>query len=154
MVAINPPGTRLAPLGAARATIPHDQWQAQVHAWMDAARLVVIGSPPSEPTPGLLWELEQVSNRSLWDRLVVVCPPLAPDGLRQRWARLAAAAQDCARRSRRTRCRLPDEPGRVLALVARGGQWLAATGERRDEWSYAAALRLLVETPTGPPPGG
>jgi hypothetical protein len=38
--------------------------------------------------------------------------------------------------------------------VARGGQWLAATGERRDEWSYAAALKMAVETPTGPPPRG
>ena len=110
VVAINPPGTRLAPLGAARATIPHDQWQAQVHAWMDAARLVVIGSPPSEPTPGLL----------LGARAGLGARPLGPAWS---WCARRSHRQGCAsggrgsprplrtaRRSRRTPCGSPTSP--------------------------------------------
>ena len=84
---------------------------AQVHAWMDAARLVVIGSPPRRPNAGAAVGGRAVPQRGLWDRLVVVCPPLAPAGLPR--------AVGPARRGRAGATTLapyalglPDEPGR------------------------------------------
>jgi hypothetical protein len=74
VVAVNPPGTQLAPVGAARETLPHDSWQATVREWMERAALMVIGAPPGFWTPGLVWELEQIDTYNLWPKTIVVSP--------------------------------------------------------------------------------
>ena len=61
VIAVNPPGTRLAPLGAARVTIDSADWQAAVATWMAQSRLIVFATPPSQVNRGLRWELEAVS---------------------------------------------------------------------------------------------
>ena len=143
VVAINPPGTRLAPLGAARATIPHDQWQAQVHAWMDAARLVVIGSPPSEPTPGLLWELEQVLGAQ----------PLGPAGGGVPAARAgrAATAMGAARRGRSA---APDARAVRVATARRTRPGTRPRGPRGPVAGGHGRAPRRVELRSRPPGGG
>lgn len=56
VIAIGKPGERLPELGAARLYVPHDAWQARVHALLDAAALVVLRVGSS---PGVRWEIEQ-----------------------------------------------------------------------------------------------
>jgi hypothetical protein len=140
VVAISPPGTALAPIGAARATVSADRWQVQVDEWLAQAQLIVVGAPPEHVTEGLLWELQRITDRGLWDKVVLLVPPVPDDEARRRWQELAQAAgtpsplQDP----------VPADPARTLALRFWGGQWHAAFAERRTEWTYAAALEALL----------
>ena len=61
VIAVNPPGTKLAPLGAARETIDSTDWQSVVSAWMARSIMIVFVAPPGQVTQGLHWELETVS---------------------------------------------------------------------------------------------
>ncbi|MBL7551420.1 hypothetical protein I6A60_26695 [Frankia sp. AgB1.9] len=54
VVAINPPGMTLPPLGAARATMSDVDWQSRIDEWMKQGALVVIAVPPFALTAGLL----------------------------------------------------------------------------------------------------
>lgn len=156
VIAVNPPKTRLAPLGAARETIDSDDWQSVVAGWMAEARLVVFVTPPNQVTPGLLWELETVSARGWWDKALVVVPPVRAAKLQARWQQFWA-----------------ERPGwpftvpgaisdpQALVLAFRNDQWQVTAADRRSEWSYGAALthllgdsrRLAPDTPGRAAPG-
>jgi hypothetical protein len=112
---------------------------------MRTARLVVIELPPEEPTPGILWELDQVAGLAIWDRLLVVTPPLRPQQVRDRWGRLWIAVADRPSLAAFA-LRLPDEPARILTLRFRAGSWTAGTAAIRNEWTYAQAIRAVVST--------
>ncbi|HJY94565.1 MAG TPA: hypothetical protein VJ371_06400, partial [Streptosporangiaceae bacterium] len=142
VIAVNPPKTRLAPLGAARETIDSDDWQSVVAGWMAEARLVVFVTPPNQVTPGLLWELETVSARGLWDKALVVVPPVRAQKLQDRWQKFWA-----------------ERPGwpftvpgaisdpQALVLAFRNDRWQVTAAARRSEWSYGAALTHLLGDP-------
>ena len=136
VVAINPPGTQLAPIGAARETLPNDSWQATVREWMERAALIVIGAPPGAWTPGLVWELEQIDTSNLWQKTIIVSPPLADDQLRWRWFAFATSgpANWPFRRG------LPADPALILTLTRRSDELVAFTANTRTEWSYRAAI--------------
>ena len=68
VIAVNPPGTTLAPLGAARQTIDSADWQAAAATWMAQSRLIVFAAPPSEVDRGLRWKLEAVSGTATGTR--------------------------------------------------------------------------------------
>jgi hypothetical protein len=143
VVAINPPGTQLAPIGAARETLPHDSWQATVREWMERAALIVIGAPPGAWTPGLVWELEQIDTCNLWPKTIVVSPPLADDQLRRRWYAFATSgpANWPFRRG------LPADPAILLTLTRRSDELVAFTADTRTEWSYSAAIAAAATLP-------
>ena len=88
VIAVNPPGTRLAPLGAARETIDSADWQAAVATWMARSRLIVFATPPSQVNQGLQWELEAVSVYGYWDKALIVVPPVRAEKLQARWREL------------------------------------------------------------------
>jgi len=148
VIAVNPPGIRLAPLGAARETIDSADWQAVVAGWMAEAGLVVSVAPPGRVTPGLLWELETVSARGFWDKTLVVVPPVRADKLQDRWQQFWA-----------------ERPGwpftvpgalsdpQALVLAYRNGHWQVTAADRRTEWSYGAALAHVLGDPRRPAPG-
>ena len=140
VVAINPPGTRLAPLGAARETMPHDAWQGRVDDWINHAALVVISSPPSVASPGLVWELQQVTDRGRWGNTLIVVPPVPDAQVRWRFQAFASAGAE----RWPFRSPLPADPARILTLSRRGGHWQATTADRRNEWSYGAAIDAAV----------
>ena len=140
VVAVNPPGTRLAPLGAARETLPPDSWRPVVDSWMGHAALVVICAPPGEPSPGLVWELHEITRQGLWARTVVVAPPLPADHLRWRWDAITQASNEAWRFP----FELPVDPAGIMALTRRNGRWVAITAGLRDEWAYAAALQAVA----------
>jgi hypothetical protein len=143
VVAINPPGTQLAPIGAARETLPHDSWQATVREWMERAALIVIGAPPGAWTPGLVWELEQVDTCNLWPKTIVVSPPLADDQLRWRWFAFATSGPP----NWPFRRGLPADPAILLTLTRRSDGLVAFTADTRTEWSYSAAIAAAATLP-------
>lgn len=145
VVAINPPGTSLAPLGAARATMPAEGWQSQVEEWLKVARLIVIAAPPQQVTEGLMWELGRLAE---WDKVAVVVLPTPDDETRRRWRELTSHIGQGSP----FRTPLPIDPALALVLRYDVNHWRVASATKRTEWTYAAALeamvpRLRVSTP-------
>ena len=143
VIAVNPPGTRLAPLGAARETIDSADWQSVVAGWMAQSALIVFMAPPNRVTEGLEWELRAVADHGQWDKALVVVPPVQAAQLQARWRAFGTAigwlwpfsvAGPLA------------DPGALL-LAFRHGRWGMITADRRTEWSYAAALNWALGDP-------
>ncbi len=151
VVAVNRPGTRLAPLGAARESLPDDRWQEEVDDWMRRASWIVVSAAPEQVPPGLEWELDQITKRTLWERTLLVLPPITDAELRARWARFAEVLATRAP----ARGPLPLDPAAVLVCrMSAEGVWTALGAVRRDEWSYAAALDAVLQPDPVEPPTG
>ena len=141
VIAVNPPGTRLAPLGAARETIDSADWQAAVATWMAQSRLIVFATPPSQVNPGLRWELEAVSAHGYWDKALIVVPPVRAEQLQARWRGLLGAGL--------WPFTVPgpvDDP-HALVLALGNDRWHVISADRRTEWSYSAALERALGDP-------
>ena len=141
VIAVNQPGTRLAPLGAARETIDSADWQAAVATWMAQSRLIVFATPPSQVNQGLQWELEAVSGHGYWDKALIVVPPVRAEQLQARWRGLLGMGL--------WPFTVPgpvDDP-HALALALTNGQWQVISADRRSEWSYSAALEQALGDP-------
>jgi hypothetical protein len=141
VIAVNQPGTRLAPLGAARETIGDADWKAAVATWMAQSRLIVFATPPSDVKDGLRWELEAVSEHGYWDKALILVPPVRAEQLQARWHGLLGM--------RVWPFTVPgpvDDP-HALALALTNGQWQVISADRRSEWSYSAALEQALGDP-------
>ena len=141
VIALNPPGTKLSPLGAARTTLGNEAWQDTISGWMAGAAAIVVAAPPHTTTPGLEWELQQIHAGGLWPKTFFVCPAVADDPSRNRWASfhpvLSSLVPDAGW--------LPADPALVLAAMLRPGQgWSVVTATRRTEWTYSEALREMT----------
>jgi hypothetical protein len=141
VIAVNPPGTKLPPLGAARETIDSADWQSAITAWMKQCALIVFVAPPSQVTQGLQWELQTVSANRHWDKALVIVPPVSPERLEQRWQALLGT---CAGLWPFT-VPLPADDPRALALAFRQSEWKVIIANRRTEWSYSAALKEALD---------
>ena len=152
VVALNPPGTDLAPIGAARETLPADDWQSTIAGWMTDARLIVVGAPPEVITPGFGWELHAVDAQGLWSKTLLVLPPVPDARMRTRWNRFTTVFTDTAMADHP----LPSDPARTLALLGSpAAGWFAVIAVQRTEWTYAEALvaATTMTTPTLPQAG-
>jgi hypothetical protein len=146
VIAVNPPGTKLAPLGAARETIDSADWQSVVAAWMARSIMIVFVAPPGQVTQGLRWELETVSANRHWNKTLLVVPPVPPEDLQRRWRGFLDAC------TRLFTSPLPAEDPRALVVAYRNSAWMVITADRRTEWSYSAALKqALDDSPQAPP---
>jgi hypothetical protein len=135
VTAVNPPGTRLAPLGAARETLSDHDWQETIDERIRGPSWKVVCAPPREMSRGFAWELGQLSAQG-WRRTVFVLPPVPDSEMRKRWGGFTAAFDQGS-----TVRPLPVDPALALAATLRpDGAWTAIVADRRDEWSYAAAL--------------
>ena len=143
VIALNPPGTRLAPLGAARDTIDSADWQSAVAGWMARSALIVFLAPPSRVSQGLQWELRAVAEHGQWDKALVVVPPVPAGQLQARWRAFGTA---CAGLWPFTVAGPLADRG-ALVLAFRHGRWDLTTADRRTEWSYAAALERVLGDP-------
>jgi hypothetical protein len=141
VIAVNPPGTKLAPLGAARETLDPADWQSAIATWMEQSTLIVFIAPPERVTEGLLWELQAVSTNRRWDKTLIIVPPVSPEQLERRWQALLNA---CARLWPFT-YPLPAADPRALVLAFRNNEWTVVIADRRTEWSYSAALKRAVD---------
>lgn len=146
VIAVNQPGTKLAPLGAARETIDSSDWQSVVAAWMARSIMIVFVAPPSQVTQGLRWELETVSANRHWNKTLLVIPPVPLEDLQRRWQGFLGA---CARLFTAP---LPAGDPRALVVAYRNSRWMVITADRRTEWSYSAALKQALDDSSQAPP--
>jgi hypothetical protein len=135
-VAVGEPGERLAPIGAARTNHDDAGGRAGVETWMARAGLIVI---TVGRTAGLAWEVARVAEFGLWDRTVLLFPPIPTHELEDRWQRLVATA---AQSGAPLEAKL-ELPGVVLARVD-GQRLVAYAGVERDEWHYESALTAAL----------
>lgn len=91
VVALGRPRDYLPPIGAARRYVEDAVWQVEITRLMDAAGAVLL---VAGHTPGLLWEVQQLAQRSLLAKLIIVFPPLPPTELNSRWLRIRNALEE------------------------------------------------------------
>lgn len=129
VVALNPPGTDLAPIGAARETLAADHWQSTITGWMTDAQLIVVGAAPEAISPGFGWELRAGDSHRLWFKTLLVLPPVRNSMMHARWERFTKVFADTAM----ARHPIPLDPASMLVLlgsIATG--WSAVTADRVD----------------------
>jgi hypothetical protein len=142
VVALNPPGIHLAPLGAARETLAADEhWQATITDWMTKARLLVVGAAPKAISPGLDWELHAIDAHGLWPKTLLVLPPVPAIAIHARWDKFAKVFTDTTM-GRHPLALDPEWTLAIFGSVATG--WSAITAEQRTEWTYAEALAIAT----------
>jgi hypothetical protein len=137
VIAVNPPRTRLAPLGAARETIDSADWQSVVAGLMARSSLIVLVAPGRKVTDGLRWELESVSAGNYLDKALIVVPPVRAEDLQRRWQEF----QHEGARLWPFTVPGPVADPHALVLAFRHPRWTVIGADRRTEWSYGAALR-------------
>jgi MFS family permease len=137
VVALNPSGTDLAPIGAARETLAADHWQTKIADWMAAAQLIVVGAAPETTSEGFEWELREIDSQELWSKTLLVLPPVPDVTMRARWDRFTKVFTDTAM----ARHPIPYDPARTLAFLGSPtAGWSAITADQRTEWTYTEAL--------------
>jgi hypothetical protein len=136
VIALNPPGTKLAPLGAARETLDSAAWEATIAGWMRRSAVIVFVAPPGLVTPGLTWELQHVSANQYWDKTLILVPPVPAGLLRARWQAFLAAFAGLWPFTLPLATAVPGP----LALTFRNAAWTAIGADRQNEWAYSAAI--------------
>jgi hypothetical protein len=141
VIAVNPPERKLAPLGAARETLDSDDWQATISEWMSRSVAIVFIMPPGQVTRGLTWELQQVSANQYWAKTLIIVPPVRASLLHVRWQEFLAAWGVVWPFT----FPLPATSS-PLALTFRNDIWTAIRADRRDEWTYSAAIKEALDS--------
>jgi hypothetical protein len=138
VVAVSPPGTLLAPLGAARTTLPMDDWEEWVRSQSQSALCVVIGATPDAIRPGFGAELRMVAEQLGHQRLMLV---VAPVRRREFWRRWSAFLHTVvAREPFRTLGTIPVPEGAQILCRSREQDWCVYGARRRTEASYLLAI--------------
>ena len=140
VIALNPPGTTLPPMGAARATLDPAEWQSTVAIWMERSAQIVFSAPPRSITQGLLWEFNEVSVNKYWDKSIIVIPPIPSRALSERWCEFLPACQAILP----SKFSHPADTHNILLLASRDGRWTTIIARRKSEWSYSAALKHVL----------
>jgi hypothetical protein len=141
VIALNPPGTTLPPLGAARATLDSAQWQSTISKWMEQAAQIVFLAPPRKVTDGLLWELKRIATNKYWGKTLIIVPPVTMQALGRRWQAFLPA---CEAFWPSTFPLPPYEPS-ALVFSFRNNKWTMIIARRKSEWSYSAALEQILD---------
>jgi hypothetical protein len=129
------------PLGASRKRLSDDEWRAGVLSRMDDAALVVIAIGS---TDGLLWELEAATRNGHLDRVLLVVPPDDDDSIDARWRATARAIAEAGGPT----IFAPVNAAEILvARLGHDGLGEVIVADRRDEYSYVAALERAVLAP-------
>lgn len=81
--AIGRPGEPLPPLGAARMYVRETDWKNRVQQLIGTSRLIVVVLGKTE---GLGWEISTISKLGIWDKTIIVFPPVGVADLQDRWA--------------------------------------------------------------------
>ncbi len=72
LIAIGRPGEKLPPPGAGRCYLAHDEWQSEVSEYLrECQRVVVILGT----TPGLAWEIRQLQEMNVPEKVILLLPP-------------------------------------------------------------------------------
>jgi hypothetical protein len=89
VIAIGRPGELLTPIGAARLWLDNSAWQDGVHILLDECQYVVMVMGRTHNKEGkkvgLAWEVEQIHERDLLSKLILVMPPVSEHEAEKRW---------------------------------------------------------------------
>lgn len=100
VIACGQPGTRVAPLGAARFWVAHEHWQNVVEELLTEAQCIVMvmgrlrgvdpsadptSLPPLEKMAGLTWEARRLFLLPDRRRVVLLMPPVDEEEAKVRW---------------------------------------------------------------------
>ena len=146
VIAVDPPGTRLSRLGAAKTLLPHDNWFDRVAEWAQGAYAVVVSAAPEEIRPGLLQELEMIAERLPHGRVVLVLGPHR----RKADTRAAIERFQAAVRSFPLFSDLAERPVADGTLVLahlpnlERGTWQGWSARYRTAWTYTAAVHQAM----------
>jgi hypothetical protein len=82
VVAIGRPGERLPPPGFGRTWVSDEEWKGKVANCLDECQkaVLILGS-----TSGLTWEIDQLFEKNVPEKVVLVLPPLGEAAARSRW---------------------------------------------------------------------
>lgn len=146
VVAIGRPGESLSPLGAAREYVHGPDWQERVTGLLGECEWVVaiLGSGD-----GLKWEYEQIAQRGLAARFVLVVPPVAPEAFRERWD-LFAQAFPLATGVDLTEARRLG--GAMCAIFPEGREPVLFCSKYRNETAYDVVMSMLFVSGSLPLP--
>ena len=138
VIAIAPPGTRLPPIGAARASFSNEEWQQHVEHYARTARAVVLSATPREVRAGFGWEIDLVAHRLGHRRVMVVLGPWSKSQLAGRWRQFCQAVSHLPLFAPMAAPWVP--PGvQLLAHSDRQG-WRAWGARGRTDWTYTMAV--------------
>jgi hypothetical protein len=115
VIAIGKPEEKLSPVGAAREYVHGPNWQERVQAVLGECSWVVVVLGDSA---GLLWEYQQIQQRGLDERFVLVVPPLPPMAIISRWKAFQSAFTAAAR----IELQLDADIGQPLVVLFAWGQ--------------------------------
>ena len=141
-IAVGRPGEKLPSLGAARAYLDDDAWQAQVLQWIHDARLIVIVGGTSH---WVQWEMQQVGAQARLRQLVLLLPPKYGaedrDVHHERWQRVVAGFVDTPWGPTLQQL----DSRNLIALVGRAdGGVLAFTSPHPTQADYEMVVRLAA----------
>lgn len=82
VIAIGHPGEMLPPLGFARFWVQDGSWKGRVAKLLEECQkvVVILGA-----TPGLAWEVDQLFQRDVPRKVVLLLPPMDEQEAQQRW---------------------------------------------------------------------
>ena len=139
VVAIGKPGEALSPLGAAREYVHGPGWQERVRSLLGESSWVVAILGGGE---GLKWEYEQIVQRDLTGRFILVVPPATPEVFRERWDMFQQAFPP-ARRADLTRA--AEFGGPLCATFSDGQEPLLFCSKYRSETAYDVVFAMLFD---------
>jgi hypothetical protein len=141
IIAVDAPGTRMPTLGAAKATLPNDDWQATVEAWAADAYAVLVSGAPSTINRGLQWELQLLAERLPHGRLVLVIGPEKKDVLWRNITGFLGAVGRYTLFASLTRRPWNDALLVLVHAPSRGwGAWYGWGARHRGAWTYTVAM--------------
>ena len=149
VLAIGDPSTRghAAPLGAARDYVADAGWQETATQLMGQSSMIVA---IAGATQGLAWEIGRIVEHGFLAKFVFLLPPVESGELKTRWEFILRGA---------LRNTLPSDVdlSRARAVVFPGTRPILITGNKRNEWTYEAALdeaALVITNQPSPSAGG
>jgi hypothetical protein len=149
VVAVGQPGEKLrklfsaiAPtLGAAKTTLPHTGWKAQVEQWAVKARAVVVSATPAQMGDGFAAELEMLARDVGHGRIVLVFGTGKKEDLYRRCGTFLSTVRAYPLFQDLLSGWLTDGALVLVHSPADGwGTWRGWGAERRTAWTYTAAI--------------
>src|SRR5262249_25774078 len=77
VIAIGRPGEALAPLGAARMYVSHEEWKRRVDELLAGCKLVAMIVSQIKGEDGLAWEVRRLLQVHPPEKVLLIFPPLA-----------------------------------------------------------------------------
>ena len=141
-VAVGEPGEALPQVGAARAYLTKEEWQAAVKAWIGQASFIVMVAGATE---WIRWELKQILDQSRTGELLLLLPPeqigVGVTQLKQRWGNVVSSFSGTPWHAALRKVAVE----RSLALHLRNdGSILAITGSGRLMQDYETASLIVL----------